>query len=360
MKGIFNRDQKKNKRFEPTVEVAGINYSFGGRDNSIQVLFRVNLTIYPGEVVLLTGPSGSGKTTLLSLIGGLRTVKQGHLMVMGENLCGMTGNELQQVRRNIGFIFQTHNLFESLTARQTLVLAMQLHNYSKEECLERPVEILNELGLSERMYHKPDALSEGQRQRVAIGRALINNPQIILADEPTAALDKNSGRQVVDILSKRAREEECTIMIVTHDNRILDVADRVIKLVDGHITSDAFVKDSLAIGKAKTPQGTLPSIIKEIADSTRPVTFAPGETVIEEGAIKDRFYYINSGTAEIVRKLHGQQTVVEKLGPGDLVGEMVLLNPRPRTATIRAREKLSAIELPAPTFNMLIQGGGSL
>ncbi len=349
-------DQKKNNNFEPTIKVAGLNYRFGEQDNCIQVLFNVDLTVYPGEVVLVTGPSGSGKTTLLSLIGGLRSVQKGHLEVMGKELCGMGGKALQQVRKNIGFIFQTHNLFGSLTARQTLLLGMQLHDYPKKEREKRPVEILMELGLAERMNHKPVALSEGQRQRVAIGRALINNPQIILADEPTAALDKDAGRHVVKILRKRAQEHNCTILIVTHDNRILDVADRVIKLVDGHIISDAIVKDSLVIGKVNTLQGALPPIIKSVADKVEPKLFSPGATVIKDGEIKDKFYYIKSGRAEVVRNLDGRQIAVAELGPGALMGELVLLKPIPRKATVRALEKLALIELPPSIFNSLIQG----
>jgi putative ABC transport system ATP-binding protein len=247
-------------------------------------------------------------------------------------------------------------LFESLTARQTLLLSMQLHDYPKEERLKRPVEILTELGLAERMHHKPVALSEGQRQRVAIGRALINDPRIILADEPTAALDKDAGRHVVKILRKRAQAHNCTIMIVTHDNRILDAADRVVKLVDGHIISDAIVRDSLAIGKVNALHGEIPPIVKSIADKGAHKSFAPGATVIRDGEIKDKFYYIKSGRAEVVRNFNGRRIAVEELGPGALVGELVLLKPQPRKATVRALEKLVLIEIPPPTFNHLIQG----
>jgi putative ABC transport system ATP-binding protein len=348
-------DRKKNC-IDPTIEVAGLNYCFGEHDNRIQVLFGVDLTVYPGEVVLVTGPSGSGKTTLLSLIGGLRSNQRGRLRVLDMDLENMAGKGLQQVRKKIGFIFQTHNLFRSLTARQTLLLGMQLHDYPKSERIKRPVEILTELGLAERMHHKPDALSEGQRQRVAIGRALINDPQIILADEPTAALDKDAGRQVVSILRRRSRENNCTIMIVTHDSRILDVADRVIKLVDGHIISDVLVKDSIAIGRVNPLQNAAPHVIKNLADKSEPRTFSPGATVIRDGEIRDKCYYIKSGRVEVVRHLNGHHIVVDRLGPGSLLGEWVLVKPKPRKATVRALEELTLIELPPSTFSSLIQG----
>ena len=349
-------DHKEKNRFEPTIELEGLNYHFGEQENRIQVLFSVALTVYPGEVALITGPSGSGKTTLLSLIGGLRSVQEGRLQVMGKNLSNMDGKQLQKIRKNIGFIFQTHNLFESLTARQTLLLGMQLHDYSKKEREKRPVDILTELGLAERLDHKPDELSEGQRQRVAIGRALINNPQMILADEPTAALDKDAGRRVVQLLRNRALEHNCTILIVTHDNRILDVADRVIKLVDGYIVSDVLVKESLAVGKKNALQVEIEPIIQSLADERPPILFAPGETVIKDGNINGKFYYIQSGRAEVIRYLNGWQSITEKLGPGDIIGELVLLKSTPRKATVRAVDALALVELSPSTFHQLVQG----
>jgi putative ABC transport system ATP-binding protein len=182
----------------------------------------------------MTGPSGSGKTTLLSLIGALRSAQEGSLTVLGHELIGLGESQLVEVRRDIGFIFQSHNLFESLTASQNIEMAVELLDNWREK-RKRAVQILTQLGLSHQVDYKPKALSGGQKQRVAIARALVNQPLLILADEPTAALDKKSSREVVTLMQKLAEEQGRTILIVTHDNNILDVADRIINLNDGHL-----------------------------------------------------------------------------------------------------------------------------
>ena len=187
-----------------------------------------------GQIVIMTGPSGSGKTTLLSLIGALRSAQEGSLTVLGHELIGLGESQLVEVRRDIGFIFQSHNLFESLTASQNIEMAVELLDNWREK-RKRAVQILTQLGLSHQVDYKPKALSGGQKQRVAIARALVNQPLLILADEPTAALDKKSSREVVTLMQKLAEEQGRTILIVTHDNNILDVADRIINLNDGHL-----------------------------------------------------------------------------------------------------------------------------
>ncbi len=220
----------------PSVQIRHLNFYFGEGELRKQVLYDINLDLYPGQIVILTGPSGSGKTTLLTLIGALRTVQEGSLKVLGQEIRGLGARQLMEVRRNIGFIFQAHNLFHSLTARQNVLLACDL--FPTKDDNQRAAEILTALGLGERIDYMPHALSGGQKQRVAIARALVNRPKLILADEPTAALDKKSGRDVVNLFQKLARESGITILMVTHDNRILDVADRIVNLVDGSLQSD--------------------------------------------------------------------------------------------------------------------------
>ncbi|MEM6716586.1 MAG: ATP-binding cassette domain-containing protein [Cyanobacteria bacterium P01_C01_bin.147] len=222
---------------EKAVQIRNLNYFFGSGDLTKQVLFEINLDLPRGQIVIMTGPSGSGKTTLLTLIGALRTAHEGSLQVLGQEIVGLGSRKLVGIRRNIGFIFQAHNLFESLTAAQNVEMAVELQGefHTKRS---QAVGILEKLGLGDRVDYKPDALSGGQKQRVAIARALVNQPPLILADEPTAALDKKSGRDVVTLMQKLAKEENRTILIVTHDNRILDVADRIINLVDGRLESD--------------------------------------------------------------------------------------------------------------------------
>ena len=224
---------------DPTVTGRGICHSFGEGDLQKQILFAVAVSIYPGEVVLLTGPSGSGKTTLLTLIAGLRDVQRGNLRVLGHELHGATRDALVDVRRKIGFIFQAHNLLPFLNARQNVELVFELHpNVSVDEAQERAEKMLHLVGLGDRMNYMPDKLSGGQKQRVAVARALVGGPQLILADEPTAALDGKSGRAVVELLQSLAREQGCPVLMVTHDSRVLDVADRVIHMEDGRIAEN--------------------------------------------------------------------------------------------------------------------------
>ena len=232
---------------EPSVQIRNLNFHYGEGDLFKQVLFDINLDIYPGQIVILTGPSGSGKTTLLTLIGALRTIQDGGLRVLGQELRGLSQNKLVQTRKSIGFIFQAHNLFYSLTARQNVMMSTDLYPQRGNVApASRAANILGQLGLEDRVDYKPHALSGGQKQRVAIARALVNHPKLILADEPTAALDKKSGRDVVTLMQKMAKEENITILMVTHDNRILDVADRIVNLVDGNLESDNVVNDAMA------------------------------------------------------------------------------------------------------------------
>lgn len=220
---------------QPLVEIKGLDHHFGHGEDRKQVLFGINLTIYPGQTIIMTGPSGSGKTTLLTLIGALRTVQAGSLKFMDREMRGLSTGQQVAIRRQIGFIFQSHNLFEALTAYQNVCLATELIGYPKKTARQMSVDLLNRLGLGNRMDYKPQKLSGGQKQRVAIGRALINSPKLVLADEPTASLDRESGRQVFEIFQELVKEKGCALIIVTQDNRILDKAEDVIQLVDGEL-----------------------------------------------------------------------------------------------------------------------------
>jgi putative ABC transport system ATP-binding protein len=224
---------------EPIVKITHLNHFFGQGALRKQILFDVHLEIYPGEIVLMTGPSGSGKTTLLTLIGGLRSIQEGSLQVMGQELSGASTSEMVQVRRQMGYIFQAHNLLRSLTVRQNVQMMMELHDELPPEKDSTQIEtILETVGLGERLDYYPQGLSGGQKQRVAIARALVTRPSLVLADEPTAALDSKSGRDVVELMQQLAKEQACTILMVTHDNRVLDIADRIIHMEDGRLASD--------------------------------------------------------------------------------------------------------------------------
>jgi putative ABC transport system ATP-binding protein len=220
------------------IQIDGVNHYFGDGALKKQILFDVSTEIRAGEIVIVTGPSGSGKTTLLTLIGALRSVQEGSINILGEEMRGAGGRAVGRVRKNIGYIFQAHNLLSALTAVQNVQMALYLHpELSRKEIRTRAVAMLEAVGLSERLHHFPSQLSGGQKQRVAIARALASRPRIILADEPTASLDKQSGRDVVTLMHDLAKKQGVTVLLVTHDNRILDVADRIIHLEDGRLSS---------------------------------------------------------------------------------------------------------------------------
>lgn len=224
----------------PVISIQELSHYFGEGSLKKQVLFDINLEIQPGEIVLMTGPSGSGKTTLLTLIGSLRSPQQGSLQVLGQELCGASNQQAIQVRRNIGYIFQAHNLLKSLTAQQNVQMALQLQpGISEADMQSKAAYMLSAVGLGERLNYYPAQLSGGQKQRVAIARALAHHPKLVLADEPTAALDSKSGRDVVTLMQRLAKEQGCTILMVTHDNRILDIADRVVHMEDGYLMQDS-------------------------------------------------------------------------------------------------------------------------
>jgi putative ABC transport system ATP-binding protein len=343
----------------PIVDFSGVNHYFGLGDTRRQVLYDVHLAMYPGEIVIMTGPSGSGKTSLLVLAGGLRRVQEGSLHVLDRQMRGLSVRELVEIRRSIGFIFQFHNLFESLTAIENVQLALDLHSYSTREKRDRAAEILTKVGLEDRMHYKPGLLSGGQKQRVAVARALVTEPRIILADEPTAALDKESGRIVVSLLQEHARAADATIILVTHDNRILDVADRIVTLVDGRIASRVEVGESILICEflKKCPifaQQT-PSELTEIAQKMAYEKFPRGGVVFRQGDEGDKFYLIREGQVEVLIDGPDGLKPVARLEQGNIFGETSLLKHQPRNATIRAVDEVELCVLGREDFQAAME-----
>jgi len=222
---------------EPAVVIRGVNYAFGSGEGRKQILFDADLALDPGEIVILTGPSGSGKTTLLTLIGALRSLQEGSIRVLGRELAGLGDRERVEVRRGIGFIFQAHNLFDSLTAMQNVLMALELRRPAPADKRGEARRMLERLGLGERTGYKPQLLSGGQRQRVAIARALVNEPSILLADEPTGNLDSATGNEIM-ALFEELHDSGQTIVLVTHEHDIAAHARRQIHLLDGKIERD--------------------------------------------------------------------------------------------------------------------------
>jgi putative ABC transport system ATP-binding protein len=244
------------------IRVQELNHAFGKGELRKQILFDVSTEVRSGEIVIVTGPSGSGKTTMLTLVGALRSAQDGSVRVLGEELLKARSRTLEKVRRQIGFIFQQHNLLGALTAVQNVELGIRASGrFPRSEHRKRSKEMLEAVGLGDRLHYKPEQLSGGQRQRVAIARALVSEPAMVLADEPTASLDKQSGREVVERMKTLAREHDTTILLVTHDNRILDIADRIIHLEDGRLSTftDAVIANNkqmmqmLADNRSKQP-----------------------------------------------------------------------------------------------------------
>ena len=348
----------------PSISATNLNHFYGSGELRKQVLFANNLTVYPGEIIIMTGPSGSGKTTLLTLIGALRRVDEGKLAVLGQSLHGASASQLVQFRRQVGFIFQAHNLFESLTATQNVRMSLELTrpNSSMRENTKAAKEMLDQVGLSNRSGHKPKQLSGGQKQRVAIARGLVHNPKLVLADEPTAALDEQRGRTVVELLQRLATGNQSTIVIVTHDNRILDVADRIITLVDGEIRSDALVKEAAIItqmlAKCSIFEKVTPRTLTRVADEMTIQSLPPNTQIIRENDPGDRFFLIREGSVVVKR---GQPEVeVVRLQAGDFFGEMALLTGQPRNASVYTLEESLLCSLSKASFQSAIAESASL
>jgi putative ABC transport system ATP-binding protein len=351
---------------DPVVRVDRINHFYGEGESRNQVLFENCLEIGAGQLTIMTGPSGSGKTTLLTLIGALRSVQEGSIEVLGRGLGGLAAAQLVETRRNIGFIFQMHNLFDSLSAYENVKMAMQLGGGAAAAMRERGTAILARLGLGHRVDYKPRELSGGQRQRVAIARALVNRPRLVLADEPTAALDKESSRAVVQFLKELAVEDHCTIVMVTHDNRILEVADRIVNMVDGRIVSDVVLRDALAICQfLKTVdifQNLTPTDLTHVAECMIKRRYAAGEAIIRQGEPGEEFFLVAEGRVRVTNLDpggSGREREAAILKRGDFFGERALITGEPRNATVRAIEDAETYVLDKENFRRALERSAS-
>jgi len=343
----------------PVVRADGVNFAYGEGESRVQVLFDNRIAIAPGQLVVMTGPSGSGKTTLLTLIGGLRSLQEGRIEVLGRDLAGLGAGELVRVRRDLGFIFQMHNLFESLTAYENVKMAVQLGGGSTAATRERAVGMLQRLGLGHRIDHKPHSLSGGQRQRVAIARALASRPKLVLADEPTAALDKDATHNVVSLFKEMTVEHNTAILMVTHDHRIIELADRLVHMVDGRIVSDIVLNDALRICEflkgVEAFKNLTPHELTNVAERMTRRQYMPGEIIIHEGEVGEELFLISEGEVEVDRE--GRE--VARLGPGDFFGELALMSGNPRNANVVATRPVDTYVLGKDDFDAAIQASSS-
>jgi len=325
----------------PVIHTEGLSHFFGDEASRAQVLFDLNVEIEPGSLVILTGPSGSGKTTLLTLMGAMRSVQQGHIHILGKSLSGLQGADLTRMRRDIGFIFQMHNLFDSLTAMQNLIMATHMSDTPPDQARRNCHALLERLGLGHRVHHKPAQLSGGQRQRVAVARALVNAPRLILADEPTAALDQASGLEVVTMLREFAAQDGRAVVMVTHDNRIIGHADRIMNMVDGRIVSDVRVSEAVSLSMALRQIDLFarlsPAELTQVAEKMTARRFHDGEVFVRHGEEGDMFYLLQDGQAEVMVNENGQERVAVTLQPGQYFGERALITGETRNATVIGR-----------------------
>ena len=351
-----------------SVSLVGVSHFVGTGEIRKQTLYGVDLILNRGEIAVLTGPSGCGKTTLLTLVGALRTVQEGEVTVLGDHVHHLTPPQMVTFRRKVGFIYQAHNLFGSLTAEQNVRMALDLTRLSTRAATERARELLTELKLGERIHYNPKRLSGGQRQRVAIARALASRPGLILADEPTAALDAESGEIVLGLLKRYADEYGTTVIVVTHDQRVLDTADRIIKMKDGVITSDVRLKAAAEVCHAlkscriqdrflfaDLPADTLARVAKRVCLERYPENIA----VIRQGEIAEKFYIVRTGRLKVEIEEGGQSRSVRFLGPGDFFGEIALLRQGSRTATVTTCEPTELLSLRKDSFEEVMRSSES-
>ena len=344
---------------EPVLRVEGLNHYYGEGEARNQVLFNNNIEVPAGQLVVMTGPSGAGKTTLLGLIGALRSVREGTIEVLGRDLSRLAAGDLVDVRRDIGFIFQMHNLFDALSAFENVKMAAQLGDAPKAELWRRGTGILQRLGLGHRIGYKPRFLSGGERQRVAIGRALVNRPRLVLADEPTAALDRESTMNVIRLLKQTAVEDGAAVMMVTHDHRIIDAADRLVHMVDGRIMSDVVLHDALRICEFLRPielfKTLTPRQLTDVAEKMSKRHYDAGETIIRKGDLGTEFFLVSDGEVEVIRA----DQEVARLAAGSFFGEVALISGEPRNATVVARTAVDTFVLGKSEFEAALASSQS-
>jgi putative ABC transport system ATP-binding protein len=244
---MSNGKPKLGRRADTAVSCRGVTKEFGAGDTKTLALRGADLSLYAGELGLVVGPSGCGKTTLISIVAGLLDPTAGSVTVLGEEISSLRGRKLVEFRaRNIGFVFQQYNLLPALTAAENAAVPLIIAGRPRAGAFARAKEILAAVGLAHRVDAYPAQLSSGQQQRVAIARALIHEPRLLVCDEPTAALDAGAGRTVMELLRNVALQSDRAVIVVTHDNRIFEFGDRLVRMSDGRVER---IEDVLPTGQ---------------------------------------------------------------------------------------------------------------
>lgn len=299
-----------------------VEYSSGGY--AVRPIDGLNLAVQAGSLALLLGPSGCGKTTLLSCLGGILRPTSGRISLDGVDVTELDARELTMYRRRtVGIVFQAFNLLASLTALENVMVPMDAAGVNRRESRRRAEELLDRVGLKDRIGHRPGDLSGGQQQRVAVARAIALDPPLILADEPTAHLDFIQVEEVLRLIRELASGERL-VVVATHDTRMLPLADRVVELVPHVASTD------------RTPET---------------VRVAPGSVLFEQGSMGDLIYVVSEGELEIVRELAGGgEELLRIVTAGDYFGEIGTLFGLPRSATVRARTDAEVIGYTGKAF----------
>ncbi len=287
------------------------------------MLHDINLDIHSGTNVFLTGYSGSGKTTLISLMGCLRSVQKGSLKLLGVELNGANARTLLKMRRRVGYVFQHFNLLEFLTIRQNVQQSLELQpNFSGRAARKLSESMLDQVGLGDRLNAYPAELSGGQKQRVAVARALVHQPRLVVADEPTAALDMTTGREIVDLICRLSKKQNSAAIIVTHNLRILDNADEILHMADGRLTTAIAQQISLVFPNLDDRH------LAELSEQTTSRLYMPGEAIIRQGETADAFFILSKGEVRVsVDTPDGATREVAHLKQrGAYFGEMGLLS----------------------------------
>jgi putative ABC transport system ATP-binding protein len=267
---------------EPIIVVRDAHKGFGAGRNRVAILHGISLEVVPGETLYLVGPSGSGKTTLLSLMGCILSPDSGNVRVLGHEMSGMRAAQLTAFRkRYLSFVFQSFNLFPNLSALDNVRLMLCMRGLQSRAAATRAEELLKQVGLAHRTRLRPPKLSTGECQRVAIARALANEPVVLLADEPTASLDAENGQAVMRLLKRMTHDRGVTLIIVTHDDRILPYADRILRLEDGRITREEKARGPASspiaeLLSGRTPPATLRGVLVHPQPMSGP---GPGEAM---------------------------------------------------------------------------------